>query len=251
MRRQPFTFSDIEKECAVEAGCYQLDGGVLGCKVSVPQALQQRYPYNGSAYGFLQALREAIFAFGTIEFPGLPLNKTNYTLAQRAPQQHAYSQNPYLTDICQQPHQDTPPYPTAFWLAQPRRFFATWLMSVEGMQAFYAFRQVHPQMPLDEVHRQLVPQSLVQQTGLLVNQQPGLILMDNSEHRQLYHARTCNFAAVAAEPDYKQDAPMYAFNEVGLLHYIDTLDSRRGEEGRDREDLQAVADFLAQEGRLT
>jgi hypothetical protein len=39
---------------------------------------------------------------------------------------------------------------------------------------------------------------------------------------------------------------MYAFNEVGLLNYIDQLDSRRGQQWRDHEDLAAVRAFLEQ-----
>jgi hypothetical protein len=89
-------------------------------------------PYASTAYTFLQQLRGAIREHGLIEFPGLPVNPTNHTLAQRAPWEHAYSQNPYLTGFCQLLHQDTPPYPTAFWLGAERRFFATWVTSRQG-----------------------------------------------------------------------------------------------------------------------
>jgi len=40
---------------------------------------------------------------------------------------------------------------------------------------------------------------------------------------------------------------MYAYNEQGLLHYIDQLDSRRGAGDRCDEDLQQVKAFLAGE----
>lgn len=247
MRRQAFTFADIERECHIETDCYQLDGKALGCKVFVPEALQQQYPFNASAYGFLQELRKRIFEFGTIEFPDLPVNKTNYTLAQRSPKEHEYSPNPYMTDICQFPHQDTPPYPTAFWLPDQRRYFATWLMSLQGVKRFHEYCRANPALGIEDLHRDLVPESLQQGIGLLVNQTPGLILIDNSNHRSLYHARTCNFAAVADHPGYKTDAPMYAFNEEGLLHYIDELDIRRGDEGRDPEDAAQVRAFMADE----
>ena len=114
----------------------------------------------------LQQLRKEIFEWGIIEFPGLPLNPTNYTLAQRAPQQHAYSSNPYLTDFCQRPHQDTPPYPTAFWLAAPRRYFATWVMGHTMAERFYQLQGQQPQLSVDALHEQWVARSLEEGSGL-------------------------------------------------------------------------------------
>ena len=154
-RRVPFTFSDISGECEVETDCFRVDDGRerrLGARVRVPRELRDRYPYNGSAYGFLQELRSVIFELGIVVFPDLPVNRTNHTLAQRAPNEHSYSQNPYLTDRCQSPHQDTPPYPTAFWLDAPRRFFATWVLSSTATEAFYRFQQTHPALDVEDVH---------------------------------------------------------------------------------------------------
>jgi hypothetical protein len=213
-------------------------------RIRVPQALWQQAPYNSSAYTFLQQLREQIFAYGLIELPQLPLNPQNYTLAQRAPQQHGYSTNPYMTDFCQSPHQDTPPYPTAFWLDAPRQYFATWVMSQVGVEKFYRRAQGVAAAELMALHRELVPASLAEGWGLLLNQQPGLLLIDNSQHQALYHARTCNFSAQAAAPDFCQDNPMYAFNEVGLLNYIDMLDSRRGSEHRNSDEVEQVRQFM-------
>jgi hypothetical protein len=80
-----------------------------------------------------------------------------------------------------------------------------------------------------------------------VNHAPGLILIDNSEHQQLYHARTCRFDAVAQNPHYTEDAPMYAFNEIGLLNYIDTMDEQRGEQDRDAAEQKIISDFISAE----
>ncbi len=253
MPRQPFNFDDIRQECRVELACHALHGNQgarLGARVHVPPALMGRYPYNGSAYGFLQQLRQEILALGVIEFPGLPVNRRNHTLAQRAPKQHAYSSNPYLTGECQHLHQDTPPYPTAFWLDAPRRFFGTWVTSLEGLRISLDWQRRNPAADLHAMHRALVPESLAQGYGVVLNRAAGLLLIDNSEHQQLYHARTCDFAAVLAQPDYAQDAPMYAFNEVGLLHYIDSLDSRRGTHDRDEAERAEVAAFMAAEPRF-
>ncbi len=247
MNRKPFTFQDFERECDIQLNCYTLNGQALGAKINIPQALHQQYPYNSSAYGFLQQLRAEIFEFGTVEFPNLPLNKTNYTLAQGAPKEHSYSANPFMTGTCQQPHQDTPPYPTAFWLAVARQYFATWILSIKAVEAFFELTQSRPELNLDELHKILVPESLLNQSGFLVNQNPGLILIDNSQHRSLYHTRTCNFQAVTANPDYSCDAKMYAFNEMGLLHHIDSMDERRGSEHRDAVDLAEVKIFMADE----
>ena len=247
MSRVAFTFQDLERDCRVETGIYQLDGKTLGAKLWVPDALFNQPPYNLSAYDFLQQLRERIFDYGLIELPGLPLNKKNYTLAQRAPQQHRYSTNTYMTDFCQSPHQDTPPYPTAFWLAKPRHFFATWVMSLQGAEHFYRYQQAHSSQTIDEIHQHLVPESLVNKTGLLLNQSPGLLLIDNSNRQNLYHARTGNFAAQQQQPNFDTDNPMYAYNEVGLLNYIDRLDSRRGQDDRDSQQAEQIKQFINNE----
>lgn len=247
MRRQPFTFSDIARDCRVDTDCHALHGpgsSRLGLRVHVPEALWGGYPYNASAYAFLQQLRPEILAAGLIEFPGLPVNRTNHTLAQRAPRQHAYSSNPYLTGEFQDPHQDTPPYPTAFWLGGPRRFFGTWIISQPGLRDYLECQRAMPHASPEALHRLQVPASLAGQTGVVLNRVPGLLLIDNSDACQLYHARTCDIAAVSAEPDYREDTPMYAFNEVGLLHYIDTLDSRRGDADRCARDRAEVEAFL-------
>lgn len=245
MPRVPFSFADIAAECRVETAVHRLDGRALGARIHVPDALRGRYPYNGSAYGFLQQLRSAILDYGLLEFPDLPLNPQNYTLAQRAPQQHQYSSNPYLTDFCQQPHQDTPPYPTAFWLPAPRRYFATWVMGEPGLQRVMAAQRNG--RTLDEVHRALQAQSVAQGWGLLLNQQPGLLLIDNSAHNGLFHARTGNWTAQRQQPDFDSDTPMYAFNEVGLLHYLDVMDSRRGRAHRHAAEREEVQRFMAAE----
>lgn len=247
MVRQHFRLADIQQECQIVEGSHTLDGQRIGMTIHVPKALQQQYPFNASAYAFLQELRHEILHFGLIEFPHLPVNKTNYTLAQRDPQQHSYSTNTYLTDECQALHQDTPPYPTAFWLNNERRHSATWIVSTTGLQDFLQFRQQHPQLDMLATHEKLVPQSLQQGTGLLLNRKPGLLLIDNSQHCSLYHARTCCFDNKSVSTSPRTDTPMYAFNEVGLLNYIDMLDSRRGNEHRDAEDLQQVKTFMQQE----
>lgn len=250
MPRVPFSFDDIAKDCQVETECYRLDDDRerrLGARIEVPVELRHRYPYDGSAYGFLQHLRPQILELGLLVFPGLPVNRTNHTLAQRAPNEHAYSSNPYLTGRCQSPHQDTPPYPTAFWLGERRRYFATWVLSSTAAQHFYQFQQNQPGMDLEALHRRLVPESLANHSGLLLNQEPGLLLIDNSPRCALYHARTCNFDAVEAAKGELRDTAMYAFNEVGLLQYIDSLDERRGQADRCAEDLAEVKRFLAAE----
>ncbi len=209
----------------------------------------RQHPYNTSAYAFLQQLRTEILEYGTLEFPDLPVNKTNYTLAQRAPREHRYSRNPYLTGEYQHLHQDTPPYPTAFWLDAPRRYFATWVVSTPGLEAFLDYTRRHPQQSLQATHQQLVPECLANGTGVLLNHTPGLLLIDNSEQQKLYHARTAITAQLQnAAADYC-DTPMYAFNEIGLLHYIDTLDEHRGQEHRCNEDKSDIQIFLAQENQ--
>lgn len=247
MQRIPFNFSDIMQDCIIETGCYRIENKAIGARIIIPKELHQQYPYNSSAYGFLQQLRQEILDFGTIEFPDLPVNKTNHTVAIRSPKEHSYSNNPFLTDNCQSPHQDTPPYPTAFWLDNPRHYFATWLHSLKVAEEFYIFMQNNPHISVEDAHKILVPKSLQHKTGVLVNQTPGLILIDNSDKHSLYHARTCNFNTTELNPSYTQDSPLYAFNEVGLLNYIDTIDSRRGQHDRDAEDLADVKQYMANE----
>lgn len=246
MARARFNFNDIEQECQIQYASHQLDGKALGIRILVPSEIQSSPIFSGSVYGFLQQLREPIFEYGTIEFPDLAFNKTNYTLAQKAPWQHLYSTNHYLTDFCQHPHQDTPPYPTAFGLEQPRKYFATWLMSVKGVNHYYEQQRARSGVSADELHKALVNKSLANGTGILVNQQPGLILIDNSNHRNLYHARTACFDLLEQhQPSQaEQDVPMYAFNEVGLMNYIDQLDSRRGQAYRDAKDAGEVARYM-------
>ena len=247
MPRVIFSFEDFIKDCDVCNAPYQLNGHFTGLRITVPTALANQWPYNSNIYDFLQFFRLNIQQHGFIEIRGLALNKTNYTLAQKAPQQHAYSSNPFMTDYCQQPHQDTPPYPTAFALEEPRQYFATWLMTAQGVQTFMQFKQQNAQLSLEEVHRLLVPESLKQGWGILVNHESGIILIDNSHHCQLYHTRTCNFSAIDANPDFDSDAAMYAFNEIGLLNYIEQLDSRRGLAFRDENLSQEVARFMQKE----
>lgn len=243
--RQRFSFFDLEQECQIHTATHQLDGRALGLEIVVAPEQQARFPFNANAYDFLQFLRPQIREYGIVEFPGLAVNKSNYTLEQKAPKQHDNNPNPYMRHICQQPHQDTPPYPTAFWLGAARRFFATWIISQQGLQHFaQASRR---ESDIVKLHQNLVPQSLEQGFGLLVNQKPGLILIDNSDAHQLYHARSCNFAAIAAQPNYPGDTPMYAFNEIGLLNYLDSLDIYRGKGDLDPALSQAVADFMQQE----
>lgn len=250
MARARFNFNDIEQECHIIYGCHKLDGQPLGVSINVPEALQNGPIFSGSVYGFLQQLREPIFEYGTIEFPDLAFNKTNYTLAQKAPWQHLYSSNHYLTDYCQHPHQDTPPYPTAFGLEQPRRYFATWLMSLQGVNRYYDQQRSGKYQSTESLHQALVPESLENGTGILVNQAPGLILIDNSNYRQLYHARTACFDLLEQDKPSKEDhdIAMYAFNEVGLLNHIDQLDSRRGQDWRDSSDRREVERYLTKYG---
>ena len=245
--KKSFTLQDIEQECGIQEGIYTVDGRKLGLNIRVPAELHQQFPYNAPVYSFLQQLRQAIFDYGIIELPDLPVNKTNYTLAQRAPQQHAYSSNPYMTDYCQMLHQDTPPYPTAFGLEQPRRYFATWITSTGMLDEFYHRANSNPHLSVEALHRELVDKSLVQGSGILVNRRPGIVIFDNSLHQSLYHARTCQFDVMAANPDFSEDAPMYAFNEIGLMHYIDQLDSRRGTDHRDPQHRELVRDFMQSE----
>lgn len=239
----------LKKHAQWTAGEWQLDGAALGMRINIPSQLHRQAPFTATAYTYLHALREDIHRHGIVWLPTLPVNKTNHTLAQRSPHQHRYSSNHYLTDICQAPHQDTPPHPTAFWLSGERRFSATWVMGEAGAQRYYQFAQQHPHLGIEQIHRQLVPDSLYNSWGLLINQQAGLILIDNSQHAKLYHARTSHFAAVDALPTdsvaHHTDIPMYAYNVIGLLYYIDQLDEQRGTAHRDAAEIAAIRQRLA------
>ena len=248
--RVPFTLQDLLAECASEVGVHRLDDTgprALGLRVHVPVPLQQRYPYNATAYAFLQQLRAPIREHGLVEFPGLPLNPTNHTLAQRAPWEHGYSQNPFLTGWCQQPHQDTPPLPTAFWLGSARRFFATWVVSRSGVARFQEAAHKRPGASVEQQHAELVPASQQAGWGTLINHEPGLVLLDNSDACALYHARTARPDAAAGHGALSPDAPSLAFNELGLLQHIDSLDERRGPEQRCARDRAEVVTFLRAE----
>ena len=247
MSNSKFDFHDLEQDCYIESGQHHLDGRALGLRIHVPQALRGQAPYNSSAYRWMQQLRSLIYDCGIIEFPGLPVNKCNYTLAQRAPQQHRYSDNSYLTDLCQSPHQDIPPYPSAFWLEERRKYSATWLLSAEGANDFFRHAATQRALSIDELHRALLPTSLESGHGALINREPGLVLLDNSAQQSLYHARTCNFAALAGAQPPITDTPMYAYNEPGLLQHIDQLDSRRGAAHRNTIEREQVREFLAAE----
>jgi hypothetical protein len=250
--RVPFTLQDLLAECAHDVGAHRLDNEgprQLGLRLHVPAALRQRYPYNASAYAFLQQLRAPIREHGLIELPGLPVNLTNHTLAQRAPWEHGYSHNPYLTGWCQHLHQDTPPYPTAFWLGAERRHFATWVVSCVGLRHLEDARRADPSASLEQLHGGLVPASQRDGWGTLVNHQAGLVLLDNSDACALYHARTSRPGVERAAASAEPDAPSYAFNEVGLLQHIDSLDERRGPAHRCPTDRAEVVAFLRGEAR--
>ncbi len=243
MKAREFLFSDLCSECRIDTGTHRLNGG-LGVRIVVPPELQRQWPYNAGAYDFLRCLRGSIEEYGIIEFPDLPVNRRNHTLAQRDPSEHTYSRNNYLTTRCQQPHQDTPPHPTAFWLPAPRKYSATWVLTRQGAEAYFK-RQRASGLDDNELHRELVPQFNERGLSTLVNQRPGLVLLDNSEARQLYHARTCNFLALeASTAESLADTPMYAFNEVGLLNYLHSLDERRGEADIDADERARVAERM-------
>ena len=244
--RKPFSLQDIVAECDVEEGHYKIDGKSLGLKIWVPEALHAHFPFQQSAYDFLQFLRTSIFDYGIVEFPHLPLNPINYTLAQRDPSEHSYSQNPFLTGRCQSPHQDTPPYPTAFWLAGLRQYSATWVMS-ESMQQYYQKLKSATKTNDITLHQQLVQQSITQGQAILVNHTPGLLLIDNSSAQNLYHARTTKLDRLDSFCKLRHDSPMFAFNEIGLMHYIDQLDEQRGQQHRDSKLSKEILDFIRQE----
>ena len=63
----------------------------------------------------------------------------------------------------------------------------------------------------------------------------------------LYHARTRDFDAVREAGTDTPDAPMYAFNEVGLLEHFGALDERRGVTDTCARDRAEVVHFMARE----
>lgn len=239
--RRIFSFGDFIQECELLEGTIELKSSrglaKLGAKVVVPDALMDQFPFNTSAYDFLQFFREEIFQYGIIEFPNLPVNLSNYTVAMRAPEEHQYSANPYLTESCQTPHQDTPPYPTAFWLGQERMLSATWVMTDLGAERFFEVSQANRGLSVEEVHQRVVPKTLNEKSAVLLNHTPGLLLIDNSQHHQLYHAKTCRFENRKGLLGAPTDNPMYTFNEVGLLQYIDSLDEQRGRQHRNSQEV--------------
>lgn len=246
--RKTFTFNDFVQPCHLEEKIYQLKYKSctrnLGARITIPEELMGAYPYNVSAYDFLQFFRKQIFEFGIIEIPQLPLNLSNYTVAMLAPEEHQYSQNPYLNERCQSPHQDTPPYPTAFWLGDERKLSATWVLTDLAVEQFFDERKASPQKSIETIHRTIVPKTIEDQSSLLLNYQPGLLLIDNSNHHQLYHAKTCRFENRELTPTLQHDNPMYSFNEVGLLNYMDNLDEKRGQQNKDEEEKDWVREFL-------
>lgn len=241
MKNQAFSWQDIQAECQIETDCFHVEKP-LGARITVPEELMSSYPYNGSIYNFLYFLKDEIKQLGYLHFPNLKFNKTNYTLAQGAPQEHSYSSNPFMTSWFQEPHQDTPPHPTAFGLEEERQFFATWLLGPEYLQRFFKLK--HRGLAIEEIHKQLVPESLAAGAAMLINTSPGLSIIDNSDYHPLYHARTCQLDAVKKQPDFQTDSKMYAFNEIGLLYYIEQMDSRRGTNFRDEEERVLVAQRL-------
>ena len=241
------SLKDFRIDCKITEGQYNLDNKALGLSIEIPEALFNEAPFNGTAYSLLQGLRNEIRHYGIIEFPNLPVNKQNYTLAQKHPSEHSYSSNPFLTSLCQSPHQDTPPYPSAFWLNENRQYSATWLMSEVMCQAFYNYRTQNPILSVDEIHQHLVEESLSSNKAILINRQAGLCLVDNSQARQLYHARTSLIELPDRQGKERYDAPMFAFNEIGLMQYIDTIDEQRGQSHRCDKEKQSVLNFMKNE----
>lgn len=244
-----FNWQDLEQECRIEYDCYSLDNSKLGARVYIPTEFHQQHPFNSNAYDFMQQLRSQIYDLGIIELVDLPVNHCNYTLAQKAPQQHQGNPNPFMTAHCQSPHQDTPPYPTAFWLPKHRNYYATWVVGSEFCEYFYQYQNQHPELSIEQVHKNLVPKSLEQAKGFLINQKAGLTLIDNSNAKLLYHARTCLFNKVECAESDITDSPMYAFNEMGLIHHLETLDVYRGTEYLDNHAKARMQAFLAQEAQ--
>lgn len=248
--RVPFTFEDIAAECSVDYECHALgdDGARLGARVHVPPELFSAPIYRSSAYAFMQQLRAAIAEHGLIEFPNLPLNPQNHTLAQRAPSEHEYSSNPFLTGLCQRLHQDTPPYPTAFWLGAARRASATWVACASAAAEFNRATAHLGDADLPAAHAQWVPRLVTEGRATLVNRAAGLVLLDNSEAQRLFHCRTNVVDGERPAPPATAEAPLHAFNEMGLLQHMQ-LDERRGTAHFCEEERRRIAEFVAQEQR--
>lgn len=245
--RTRFTINDIFALTKPTEGCYQLDAKTLGLRLDcqgIDDALLKR-----PVYDFLLYLRQDIFKYGVIELQNLDFNLCNYTLGQGAPIEHQGNPNPYMTAHCQDLHQDTPPYPTAFGLKAPRQFYATWLTNEAQMQEFYQ-QKASSQETLEQLHQRLVPTSLENQSGFLINQKPGLTIIDNSQANKLYHARTANFKAIEQAGNFSQDSKMYAFNEVGLLQHLRQLDIYRGNEHINLEEIERVKQLVQQENLI-
>jgi hypothetical protein len=117
-------------------------------------------------------------------------------------------------------------------------------MSEAGLHAYQHLVDKNPKASIDQIHRQLLPLSLKEKTGLLLNHEPGLLLFDNSHHHQLFHCRSCQFSALDNNPNYSSDAPMYAFNEIGLTHYLHSMDEKRGQLDINHQEMKAVKHFL-------
>lgn len=246
--RAAFTFDDIAADCRIDYGCHAVgDLGLrLGARVHVPPALFDTALYRSSAYAFMQQLRAAIAEHGLIEFPALPLNPQNHTLAQRAPAEHGYSSNPFLTGLCQRLHQDTPPYPTAFWLGAKRYASATWVVCASAADEFNRATAHLPDAELPRAHTHWVPRLVAEGRATLVNREPGLLLLDNSDAQRLFHCRTNVVDGLRPARPVTQDAPLHAFNEMGLLQRMQ-LDERRGEAHFCEEERRAIAEFVARE----
>ncbi len=72
-------------------------------------------------------------------------------------------------------------------------------------------------------------------------------MADNSHRHELYHCRTCRLDNITEQPGHQTDTAMYAFNEIGLTQYIDSMDEQRGTEDKNSEELNAVLAFMQHE----
>ena len=90
-------------------------------------------------------------------------------------------------------------------------------------------------------------QSITQGQAILVNHTPGLLLIDNSSAQNLYHARTTKLDHLDSFCKLRHDSPLFAFNEIGLMHFIDQLDEQRGQQHRDSKLSKEILDFMRQE----
>ena len=59
MIRTPFNFNDLCQEATVKTGTYLIDNKTIGAQVIVPKERMSLFPFNASAYDFLQFLRPA------------------------------------------------------------------------------------------------------------------------------------------------------------------------------------------------